>query len=101
MVSPLSECILDQNHLKDTYRRSLHREHRRLTLALARNLPLRYARSRLHSSRFLIPSVPGEFEDVSLNQWLALVPHELVKAHLDLDDATIAKFSRVKQTIVG
>ncbi|KAF8548081.1 putative oxalate decarboxylase/oxidase [Imleria badia] len=43
----------------------------------------------------------GEFEDISLNQWLALVPHELVKAHLDVDDATIAKFTRVKQTVVG
>ncbi|KAF8137295.1 putative oxalate decarboxylase/oxidase [Boletus edulis] len=43
----------------------------------------------------------GEFEDISLNQWLALVPPELVKAHLDLDDATIAKFSKVKQEVVG
>ncbi|KAG9313593.1 putative oxalate decarboxylase/oxidase [Chiua virens] len=43
----------------------------------------------------------GEFEDISLNQWLAMVPHDLVKAHLDVDDATIAKFSRVKQEVVG
>lgn len=46
-------------------------------------------------------SIPGEFEDISLNQWLALVPPELVKAHLDVDDATIAKFSKVKQEVVG
>ncbi|KAG8216718.1 putative oxalate decarboxylase/oxidase [Butyriboletus roseoflavus] len=43
----------------------------------------------------------GEFEDVSLNQWLAFMPPELVKAHLGVDDATIAKFSRVKQEVVG
>jgi hypothetical protein len=41
------------------------------------------------------------FEDVSLTQWLALTPHELVKAHLGLDDATIDSFSRVKQEVVG
>ncbi|KAH7925449.1 putative oxalate decarboxylase/oxidase [Leucogyrophana mollusca] len=41
------------------------------------------------------------FQDVSLNQWLALTPPELVKAHLGVDDATIAKFSKVKQEVVG
>ncbi|KAH0835871.1 RmlC-like cupin domain-containing protein [Lanmaoa asiatica] len=43
----------------------------------------------------------GVFEDVSLSQWLAFTPPELVKAHLNLDDATIAKFSKVKQEVVG
>ncbi len=28
------------------------------------------------------------FADISLNQWLALTPSELVQAHLNLDDAT-------------
>lgn len=41
------------------------------------------------------------FEDVSLNQWLALTPVELVKAHLDLDDATIAKLMKVKPVVIG
>ncbi|KAG1823517.1 putative oxalate decarboxylase/oxidase [Suillus subaureus] len=41
------------------------------------------------------------FQDISLTQWLALTPHELVKAHLGLDDATIDSFSRVKQEVVG
>ncbi|KAL4067020.1 RmlC-like cupin domain-containing protein [Scleroderma yunnanense] len=43
----------------------------------------------------------GLFQDISLNQWLALTPPALVKAHLDLDDATIAKLSKVKQEVVG
>ncbi|KAG6330550.1 hypothetical protein ID866_8539 [Astraeus odoratus] len=41
------------------------------------------------------------FQDISLNQWLALTPPDLVKAHLNLDDATIAKLSKVKQEVVG
>jgi len=41
------------------------------------------------------------FQDISLNQWLALTPPELVKAHLDIDDATIARLSKVKQEVVG
>ncbi|KAH7887032.1 putative oxalate decarboxylase/oxidase [Phlebopus sp. FC_14] len=43
----------------------------------------------------------GLFQDISLNQWLALTPPELVKAHLGLDDATIARLSKVKQEVVG
>ncbi|KZP33779.1 putative oxalate decarboxylase/oxidase [Athelia psychrophila] len=41
------------------------------------------------------------FQDISLNQWLALTPPELVKAHLGLDDETISKLSKVKQYVVG
>lgn len=40
-------------------------------------------------------------EDISLNQWLALTPANLVKAHLGFSDATIAKLSKVKQSVVG
>ncbi|KAG2363492.1 putative oxalate decarboxylase/oxidase [Suillus spraguei] len=43
----------------------------------------------------------GVFQDISLTQWLALTPHELVKAHLDVSDETIDSFSRVKQEVVG
>ncbi|KAG2156745.1 putative oxalate decarboxylase/oxidase [Suillus bovinus] len=43
----------------------------------------------------------GLFQDISLTQWLALTPHELVKAHLGLSDAVIDSFSRVKQEVVG
>jgi hypothetical protein len=41
------------------------------------------------------------FEDISLNQWLALTPAELVKAHLGLSDATIKKLSKTKLSVVG
>jgi len=40
------------------------------------------------------------FQDISLNQWLALTPPELVKAHLNIDDATVALFNKTKQTVV-
>ena len=40
------------------------------------------------------------FADISLNQWMALTPPELVKAHLNLDDATIAELSKTKPMIV-
>ncbi|GJJ10026.1 hypothetical protein Clacol_004252 [Clathrus columnatus] len=41
-----------------------------------------------------------QFQDISLNQWLALTPPELVKAHLGIDDATVALFNKTKQTVV-
>jgi oxalate decarboxylase len=40
------------------------------------------------------------FADVSLNQWMALTPPELVQAHLNLDDATMAALSKDKQVVV-
>jgi oxalate decarboxylase len=40
------------------------------------------------------------FEDVSLNQWLALTPSELVKAHLALDQSAIDHLSKAKKLIV-
>jgi oxalate decarboxylase len=36
------------------------------------------------------------FADVSLAQWMGLVPPELVRAHLNLDDATLAALPREK-----
>ncbi|KAF8602766.1 oxalate decarboxylase [Ceratobasidium sp. AG-I] len=41
------------------------------------------------------------YEDISLNQWLALTPPDMVKAHLQLDDATIAQLQKVKPVVVG
>lgn len=40
------------------------------------------------------------FADVSLNQWMGLVPPALVQAHLNLDDATVAALARDKPVIV-
>jgi len=37
---------------------------------------------------------------VSLNQWLALTPAELVKSHLGLDQSTIDHLSKTKKPIV-
>ena len=41
------------------------------------------------------------FADISLNQWMGLTPPELVRAHLNLDQPTIAALSKVKPVLVG
>lgn len=41
------------------------------------------------------------FADVSLNQWMALTPPELVRAHLNLDEKTMAALSKEKPVVVG
>jgi oxalate decarboxylase len=41
------------------------------------------------------------FADVSLNQWMALTPPELVQAHLNIDEQTIAALSKTKPIIVA
>ncbi len=40
------------------------------------------------------------FADVSLNQWMALTPPELVRAHLNIDEETIAALRKDKPVIV-
>jgi oxalate decarboxylase len=40
------------------------------------------------------------YADVSLNQWLALTPPELAKAHLKLDEQTIAALHKEKYPVV-
>jgi oxalate decarboxylase len=42
----------------------------------------------------------SRFQDVSLNQWLALTPALLVKSHLGLDQSTIDHLSKSKKVIV-
>ncbi|KIJ62907.1 hypothetical protein HYDPIDRAFT_114033 [Hydnomerulius pinastri MD-312] len=42
-----------------------------------------------------------KYQDVSLQQWLSLIPPELVKAHLGLSDETIAGLNKTKQVVVG
>ncbi|KAK7037839.1 hypothetical protein VNI00_010800 [Paramarasmius palmivorus] len=41
------------------------------------------------------------YSDISLSQWLALSPPELLKAHLGLDDETIAHLNKTKATVVA
>jgi oxalate decarboxylase len=51
--------------------------------------------------RFLEMFRSSYFADVSLNQWMALTPPELVQAHLDLDQKTMAALRKDKPIIVG
>jgi oxalate decarboxylase len=46
--------------------------------------------------RFLEMFRSDHYADVSLNQWLALTPPELVQAHLNLDDATTTAVTAYK-----
>ena len=50
--------------------------------------------------RFLELFRSDRFADVSLQQWLALTPPELVQAHLNLDDTTMAGLQKKKQIVV-
>jgi oxalate decarboxylase len=51
--------------------------------------------------RFLELFRSDHFADVSLNQWMALTPPELVRAHLGLDRDTMAALSKDKPVIVS
>ena len=50
--------------------------------------------------RFLELFRAGRYADVSLEQWMALTPPELVAAHLNIDRATIAALPKGKQVVV-
>jgi oxalate decarboxylase len=50
--------------------------------------------------RFLEMFKSSHYADVSLNQWLALTPPELVKAHLKLDTQALAALHREKFPVV-
>jgi len=41
------------------------------------------------------------FADFSLAQWMGVLPPELVKAHLNLDDDVMAKLPRTKPVVVA
>jgi oxalate decarboxylase len=51
--------------------------------------------------RFLEMFRSSYFADISLNQWMALTPPELVKAHLNLDQQTMAALRKEKQVLVS
>ena len=51
--------------------------------------------------RFLEMFRSAHFADVSLNQWMALTPPELVQAHLNLDQQTMAVLRKDKPIIVS
>jgi oxalate decarboxylase len=50
--------------------------------------------------RFLEMFRSSYFADISLNQWMALVPPELVQAHLNLDKKTMAALRKDKPVVV-
>lgn len=50
--------------------------------------------------RYLEMFRSARFVDFSLNQWMALTPPELVRAHLNLDDRTVAALRKDKPIIV-
>lgn len=50
--------------------------------------------------RFLELFRAPRFEDVSLAQWMALTPHELVAQHLNLDVAVLDRLRTIKQPVV-
>lgn len=50
--------------------------------------------------RFLEIFRSSYYADVSLNQWLALTPPELVQAHLKIDPPTLAAFHKEKFPVV-
>jgi oxalate decarboxylase len=49
--------------------------------------------------RFLALFRSDHYADISLSQWMAVVPPELVRAHLNLDDETIAALSKQKRFV--
>jgi oxalate decarboxylase len=50
--------------------------------------------------QFLEAFRSDHFEDYSLRQWLALTPHELVRAHLKIDESVLAKLPPHKSPIL-
>ncbi|KAI0684759.1 oxalate decarboxylase [Cytidiella melzeri] len=51
--------------------------------------------------QFLEVFKSDKFEDISLNQWLALTPPDIVKAHLQLSDDVMEKLNTTKVTVTG
>lgn len=50
--------------------------------------------------RFLEIFRSSYFADISLAQWLAFTPHELVKAHLNIDESILNKIPKQKTPVV-
>lgn len=50
--------------------------------------------------RFLEIFRSSTFADISLSKWLAFTPHELVKAHLNIEESVLAKVTKQKAPVV-
>ncbi|TFY69233.1 hypothetical protein EVG20_g3233 [Dentipellis fragilis] len=79
----------------------LCRERWKRHAALPRDLQDWYALFPSHLPTLLNDYPADRFQDISLQQWLALTPPELVKAHLGLSDEAISHLSKTKQIVVG
>lgn len=83
--------------------RTLYREYRKLYIKTARGPQSWYVQN-LFCFAFVLPNLratfPDVFQDISLSQWLALTPPDLVKAHLGFSDKVIQHLTKVKQVIV-
>ena len=42
-----------------------------------------------------------KFRDISLNEWMALTPPDLIRGHLNLDDVAMKALRRERRPIVG
>jgi oxalate decarboxylase len=51
--------------------------------------------------RFLAMFRSDHYADLSLSQWMGVLPRALVQAHLNLDDATMDTLTPEKRTVVG
>lgn len=51
--------------------------------------------------RFLEIFRSDRFADISLAQWMAFTPHELVRAHLNIDESVLKKIPERKTPVVG
>ncbi|EGN99484.1 hypothetical protein SERLA73DRAFT_160828 [Serpula lacrymans var. lacrymans S7.3] len=51
--------------------------------------------------RFLEVFRSDRYQDIGLQQWLALIPAQLVQEHLGLSAETLAHLNKTKQTVVG
>lgn len=50
--------------------------------------------------RFLEIFKSDRFADISLAQWLSLTPHELVRAHLNIDESLLQNIPKEKTPVV-
>jgi oxalate decarboxylase len=66
-----------------------------------KSMPHYIANTGMTRLRYLELWQSDHFSDVSLAQWLAFTPYELVKAHLNIDKSVLAKVSTQKTPVVG
>jgi oxalate decarboxylase len=69
--------------------------------SIPRNMPHYVENTGNTTLRFLEMFRSPKFEDMPLAQWLAFTPHELVRAHLNIDESVLAKIPPHKTPIVG